>query len=113
MIPRLGPALACAALFLAAAAQAAEPRYYRTEATAKAGLPVSNAVQVGDVLYVSNQLGNTATNGALVGDGLRAQLDQTLHNIDGVLAANGASRDAIFRCQVALKDIAGDSAELN
>jgi 2-iminobutanoate/2-iminopropanoate deaminase len=107
--------LACAAVAIAAAAaaHAAEPRYYRSESTVKAGLPVSNAVQVGDVLYVSNQLGNPATGGGLVGDGLQVQLDQTMRNIDEVLAANGLTRDAIFRCMVALKDIAGDSAELN
>jgi enamine deaminase RidA (YjgF/YER057c/UK114 family) len=114
MIPRHSLSLACAALALTSvAAHAAEPRYYRSEATAKAGLPVSNAVQVGEVLYVSNQLGNGASGGGLVGESLKAQLDQTMSNIDAVLAANGAGRDAVFRCMVALKDIAGDSAELN
>jgi lysine/arginine/ornithine transport system substrate-binding protein len=104
-------AVIAAAIAASTAAQAA-PRFYRTDDTARAGLPVSNAVLVGGVLYVSNQLGNGGPNNALVSDGLEAQLDQTFRNIDVVLAANGYARDDIFRCQVALANIS-DGVELN
>ena len=109
-------ALALVAAFAFATVPAAHAEgpasYYRTSDTIKAGLPVSNAVRVGDVLYVSNQLGNPPTGGAVVSDSLAGQLDQTMSNIDIVLAGNGLKRDAIFRCMIALKDIA-DLPELN
>ena len=119
-MPHRFPPRAAALALIAAFALAAAPEthaagpasYYRTPETAKAGLPVSNAVRVGDVLYVLNQLGNGPAGGPIVSDSLAGQLDQTMTNIDIVLAGNGLKRDAIFRCMIALKDIA-DLPELN
>lgn len=70
-----------------------------------AGLPFSQAVRVGDVLYLSGQLGNRPGTMELVAGGIEAQAVQTMENIGAVLKANGLGFDAVFKCTVMLADM--------
>lgn len=68
-------------------------------------LPFSAAVRVGDMLYLSGQLGTDST-GALVEGGIGPETRQTMENIRAVLEANGSSMDRVVKCLVMLADMA-------
>jgi reactive intermediate/imine deaminase len=76
------------------------------------GLPFSTAVRVGDVLYLSGQVGTSPETGQLVPGGIRAETRQTLENIKRTLEQIGSSMDRVFKCTVYLADIA-DYAAMN
>ena len=69
------------------------------------GLPFSQAVRVGEVLYLSGALGNVAGKMELVPGGVEAQTRQTMENVGAVLTAQGLGFDAIFKCTVMLADM--------
>ena len=94
------------ALSLATRARAAAVvEYLRSQATAKAGLPFSDAVRVGDLLFVSGQLGVAPGTVKLVEGGIKAEARQTMENIRAVLEANGSSMDEVVKCTVFLADM--------
>ncbi len=77
-----------------------------TSPAAKAAkLPFSQAVRVGDVLYLSGALGNIPGTLELVPGGMEAQARQTMENIRAVLEENGLSFADIFKCTVMLADM--------
>ena len=77
-----------------------------TSPAAKAAkLPFSQAVRVGDVLYLSGALGNFPGTRELVPGGMEAQARQTMDNIAAVLKQNGLSFTDIFKCTVMLADM--------
>ena len=67
-------------------------------------LPFSDAVRVGDVLYLSGQLGLGA-DGKLP-DGIEAQTKQALENIGAILKRAGLGYADVFHCTAMLKDMA-------
>lgn len=69
------------------------------------GFPVSEAVRVGHMLYLSGQIGTTAE-GGLVSGGIQPETRQTLENIKTVLEKYGSSLDEVVKCTVFLADIA-------
>ena len=75
-------------------------------------LPFSAAVRVGDVLYLSGQIGNRPGTTELVAGGIAAQTRQAMENIRSVLEYAGSSLDHVFKCTVFLADIA-DYAAMN
>ena len=68
-------------------------------------LPFSQAVQVGDVLYLSGQLGNRPGTLELVSGGMEAEARQTMENIGAVLKENGLSFADVFKVTVMLADM--------
>jgi reactive intermediate/imine deaminase len=66
-------------------------------------LPFSDAVRVGDVLYLSGQLGIGA-DGKLA-DGIEAQTRQTLDNIGAILKRAGLTHADVFHCTAFLADM--------
>lgn len=67
-------------------------------------LPFSDAVRVGDVLYLSGQLGIGA-DGKLP-EGIEAQTKQTLENIGAILKRAGLGYEDVFHCTAMLSDMA-------
>lgn len=66
-------------------------------------LPFSSAVRVGDMLYLSGQIGNKA-DGTLPA-GIEAQSRQVMDNIGGVLKSAGLSFSDVVKCTVMIDDI--------
>ncbi len=67
-------------------------------------LPFSDAVRVGDMLYLSGQLGIGA-DGKLPA-GIDAQTKQALDNVGAVLKRAGLSHSDVFHCTAMLSDMA-------
>jgi 2-iminobutanoate/2-iminopropanoate deaminase len=84
-----------------------EPRLerHRSPATRALGLPFSDAVRVGETLYLSGQLGNRPGTLELVPGGIRAEARQTLDNLRAVLEAAGSSLAEVVKCTVFLADM--------
>lgn len=68
-------------------------------------LPFSEAVRVGDVLYLSGSIGLDGS-GVLVSGGIEAETHQTLANMQAVLERHGSSMDRVIKCTVMLADMA-------
>ena len=67
------------------------------------GLPFSEAVRVGEVLYLSGQIGNEA-DGTLPA-GIEAQSRQVMDNIGAVLKSAGLGFGDVVKCTVMIDDI--------
>jgi len=76
------------------------------------GLPFSSAVRVGNMLYLSGQIGNVPGTRQLADTGIAGQTRQTLENIKAVLASAGSSLERAVKCTVFLTDIK-DYAAMN
>jgi reactive intermediate/imine deaminase len=66
--------------------------------------PFSDVVRVGDMLYLSGQLG-TGENSQLVEGGVKAETKQIMEKIRRLLDENGSSLDHVVKCTVMLADM--------
>lgn len=73
--------------------------------------PYSAGVKAGGMVFLSGQLGLDPKTGQLA-DGVVAQAEQSLENIEALLAAAGAALDNVVKTTVFLADIA-DFAAVN
>jgi len=100
-------AIATCALMAAGAANS-QPRtaveHYGKPAVNGQALPFSEAVRVGDTLYLSGQLG-IGSDGKLPG-GIEAQTKQALDNVGGILKRAGLGYEDVFHCTAMLSDMA-------
>lgn len=90
---------------LAATAQAAEVEFLPSSGALAADLPFSEAVRVGDTVYLSGQLGALPGQMTVVSGGIVPESRQTLTNIRNTLEANGLSMRDVVKCTVMLADI--------
>lgn len=104
------------ALFTITSCQPPAPKvsHYRSADTEKLNLPFSDAVQVGNMLYLSGQVGNLPGELKLAEGGIEAETRQVMENIKRVLEANGSSFDHVIKMTVFIDDIAqwGDFNEV-
>jgi 2-iminobutanoate/2-iminopropanoate deaminase len=77
--------------------------------TRSGSAPFSEAVRVGQILYLSGQLG-VDSSGGLVSGGIKAETKQVMENIRSILERNRSSIDQVVKCTVMLADIADRSA---
>ena len=82
-----------------------EVEYLTSEKTAALNLPFSEAVRVGNMLYLSGQIGTLPGTTQLAEGGIQGETRQTLENIKTVLEANGSSMDRVVKATVMLADI--------
>jgi reactive intermediate/imine deaminase len=94
---------ALATLAFATTATAAPPQYFPAPALNGRPAPFSTAVQVGDVLYMSGQIGMAP--GGKLPDTFEGQAKQTMENIGGVLKAHGLGWGDVFKCTVFIADM--------
>ncbi|HEU0223161.1 MAG TPA: Rid family hydrolase, partial [Paracoccaceae bacterium] len=87
-------------------AAAGGAKHFQSETARKLNLPFSEAVIVGDLIFLSGQLGNRPGTPELVEGGIQGEARQTMENIGAVLQANGSSFDKIVKCTIMLADIA-------
>lgn len=72
---------------------------------AKTPLPFSAAVRVGNVLYVSGQMGTLGGGLELADGGIEAETRQTLANMKAILERHGSSLDRVIKCTVMMADM--------
>jgi reactive intermediate/imine deaminase len=68
--------------------------------------PFSDAVRVGDLLFVSGKLGNVPGTMDLAPGGIQGETRQTMENIKSTVERYGGSMDRPVKCTVFLADIA-------
>ncbi len=73
--------------------------------TAIPGLPFSEAVETGQLVFLSGQIGSGA-DGKLVAGGIKAETRRTLANIAAVLQRHGMSMDRVVKVTVMMADMA-------
>lgn len=69
-------------------------------------LPFSDAVRVGDLLFLSGKLGNIAGTPQMVEGGIQPETRQTMEHIKAALEKYGSSLSQVVKCTVFLADIA-------
>lgn len=74
--------------------------------------PYSQAVQVGETLYVSGQIAIDPKTGHMISSGIETETEQVLENLGNVLRAAGLDYRNVVRCTVYLADI-NDYAQVN
>jgi reactive intermediate/imine deaminase len=87
-------------------AGAGEVEFLNSGKVLPTNMPFSEAVRVGDTLYLSGQIGVAPGSLKLVPGGLEAEAKQTLDNIKTILETHGYSMDDLVKCTVMLADIA-------
>jgi len=68
-------------------------------------LPFSDAVKVGNMLYLSGKIGNIPGTSQLAKGGITGETRQALENIKASLEEYGSSMDEVVKCTVFLADI--------
>lgn len=71
--------------------------------------PFSEAVRVGNLVFLSGQIGNDST-GRLAPGGIGPETRQTLENIKAIVERNGLTMNDLVKCTVFLADIGEWSA---
>ncbi len=79
--------------------------YLNSPAFTQLGLPFSEIVRVGNMLYLSGQMGNLPGTLTLASGGIEAQAKQTMLNIKTSLEAHGYAMHNIVKCTVMLADM--------
>lgn len=74
--------------------------------------PYSQAIQTGDLLFISGQLGLNPETGKLAGKTVEEQCRQSFANIKAILAEAGMTMDNVVKCIVYLTNM-GDFASVN
>ena len=78
----------------------------QTEKAPKAIGPYSQAIQVGNFLFLSGQIPLDPKTGELVKGDIRKQTQQVLENIKGILESQGLGMENVVKVTIFLKDIA-------
>lgn len=94
-----------------AEAQTAAKRAVVSDAAPKAIGPYSQAIVANGFVYTAGQIGSDPKTGTL-GEGIEAQTEQALKNIEAVLDASGSSMAHVVKTTVFLADM-NDFAKMN
>ena len=105
-IPLLAALAGAACCLSAAAADRPIVEHLNSGKVYPTGVPFSEAVKVGDTLYLSGQIGVKPGKLELVAGGLKEEGRQTLENLRTTLEAHGYSLRDVVKCTVMLADIA-------
>ncbi|TQV75195.1 hypothetical protein FLL45_09660 [Aliikangiella marina] len=79
--------------------------YFNAPGAEQRNLPFSEAVRVGDLLFLSGKIGTVPGKQGLVKGGIQPETRQTMDNIKAVLERHGATMDHLVKCTVFLADI--------
>ena len=74
--------------------------------------PYSQAIQIGNLLFVSGQVPIDPSTGAVVEGDIQAQAQQSLNNVKAILNAAGTNMGAVVKTTVFLADM-NDFAAMN
>jgi 2-iminobutanoate/2-iminopropanoate deaminase len=76
------------------------------------GSPYSQAIRVGELVFVAGQLGISLETGELAGPSIHEQTEQVMQNLAAILEAAGSGLDRLVKTTVFLLDL-GDFAGMN
>ena len=99
-------------LLLAACSGARAPVYQTLPDRASLNLPYSDAVRVGNLLFLAGTVGTVPGTRELIAGGVAAETRQALENVKHNLDTHGASLEQVVKCTVYLADI-GDFEAMN
>ena len=85
--------------------EAGSAEYLNSGEVFPTGIPLSEAVRVGDTLYLSGQVGIVPGTMNLAPGGLEGETRQTMENIKTSLQAHGYSMNDLVKCLVMLADV--------
>lgn len=85
---------------------AVEPQFLNSGRVLKGSFPFSEAVKVGNMLYLSGQVGIVPETQQIVPGGIESESHQVMKNIGAVLEAHGYAMDNLIKCTVFLADMA-------
>ena len=91
--------------FAAFAGDSPAVEYYPAPSERERQLPFSDAVRVGNLLFLSGKIGNLPGTLELAPGGIRGETRQTLENIKASLERLGSSMGEVVKCTVFLADI--------
>ena len=74
--------------------------------------PYSQAVQAGDLLFVSGQIAIDPASNALISGDVKAEADRVMKNLQAILQASGYGFEHIIKTSIFLRDMA-DFATVN
>ena len=81
------------------------PEFLNSNTIVPPGLPFSEAVKVGDTLYLSGQMGVIPGSLKLKPGGIETEARQTMDNIKQILKVHGYGMKDLVKCTVMLADI--------
>ena len=67
--------------------------------------PYSQAVQVGDMLYVSGQVALEASSGELINENITEETHQVMKNLEAILRAAGTDFSQVAKCSIFISDM--------
>ena len=67
--------------------------------------PFSSAVQVGDILFLSGEIGVAGEGTGVVPGGIETETNRMFERIEATLAQHGLGLDDVFKCTVMLADM--------
>ena len=82
-----------------------ERRVVHTDKVPPARVPLSQAIQVGDWVFASGQLGTDPKTGRLVVGGIHAETRQVCENLKAVLEAGGSSLARVVKVTIYMADL--------
>jgi len=82
-----------------------EVKFLNIASDKTSNLPFSKATQVGDLLFLSGELGVDPKTGKLVEGGIKPETKQLMANISATLKHFNSSLDRVAKCTVFLADI--------
>ncbi|OZV66801.1 Rid family detoxifying hydrolase [Winogradskyella aurantia] len=97
--------LFCIVFFLSCNKAKGKIIFHKSHETSRANAPFSDAVETGDLLFLTGQIGKDHKTGAIVEGGIEVETKQVIKNIQEVLMYHGLSLDHVVKCTVILKDI--------
>ena len=104
-ISLLCAAIASLGVNAATAADAPKVEFLNSGKILPATLPFSEAVRVGNLLYLSGQVGIVPGSMKLVPGGIKEEARQAMDNIKTALAAHGYGMGDLIKCTVMLADM--------
>lgn len=92
-------------VFLSQQALGQSTEYFSSQRNIDNNYPFSDAVRVGDLLFLSGELGTLPDSGKLIEGGINHETKQTMDNIKATLAKHSLSMNDLVKCTVMLADI--------
>lgn len=87
-------------------------KHHKSHEKSRANVPFSDAVQVGNLYFLTGQIGKNHKTGKLVNGGIKAETKQALKNIEVVLKQHNLTLKDVVKCTVILSNI-DDFSKMN